>query len=180
MDIKLKPLQKEDLELVRTWRNSEEVNKYMYSDVNLTIEDQTKWYEKVKNDTSSRYWIIEYDGIPLGLANIVNINNVFNSCDWAFYLGDSSIRGKGIGSKVEYNVISYVFEHLNLNKLNCEVFTFNDSVIKMHEKFGFRREAYYRQHCYKNGKYHDVIRLGLLKDEWNMIKNYHYERIYSR
>ena len=179
-DIELKHIQEEDLELIRTWRNSEEVNKYMYTELNLTPEDQIRWFEKIKQDTTSEYWVIKYNNVSLGLANITNINYNFNSCDWAFYLGDTSVRGMGIGSKVEYNIITYVFNKLKLNKLNCEVFTFNENVIKMHETFGFRREAYYRQHCYKNGKYHDVVRLGLLNEEWNLIKNYHHGRIYSK
>ena len=36
----------------------------------------------------------------------------------------------------------------------------------MHEKFGFRREAYYREHCFKNEKPIDVVGLGMLKIEW--------------
>lgn len=179
MDIKLVKLQKEDLELVRAWRNLDEVSKYMYTSSIISEQDQINWFEKVNNDSTCRYWIIEYDGKKLGLASVYAINSLYDSCTWAFYLGDSSVRGAGIGSKVEYNMLQFVFETLKLNKLNCTVFPFNESVIKMHESFGFRREAFFRQHVLKDQKYYDVVGLALLKSEWVQIRDFMYNKIYK-
>jgi UDP-4-amino-4,6-dideoxy-N-acetyl-beta-L-altrosamine N-acetyltransferase len=179
-DIKLIKLKAEDIELIRTWRNSEDVSKYMYTSNVITQEDQIKWFNSISNDSSCEYWMIEFEGKQLGLAWISSISKVFDSCSWAFYLGDTSVRGAGIGSKVEYNVLQYVFETLKLNKLNCTVFPFNENVIKMHEGFGFRREAFFRQHVLKNGQYYDVVGLAMLKSEWNQIKSFMYNKIYNR
>jgi UDP-4-amino-4,6-dideoxy-N-acetyl-beta-L-altrosamine N-acetyltransferase len=180
MDIKLTKLTANDIELVREWRNSDEVAKYMYKENKISIEQQIKWFASIQNREDCKYWIIEYDGRKLGVANLIDINRTLQSCYWAFYLGDSSIRGAGIGSKVEYNVLSYVFNELKLNKLRCEVFVENDKVIKMHEKFGFRREAYYREHCIKGERKLDVVGLAILQSEWNQLKNEHYEKIYGK
>lgn len=179
-DIKLVKLEAENLELVRNWRNSEEVSKYMYTSDFISEQDQISWFNKIKEDPTCMYWIIEYDNKKLGLASIYSISKVFDSCTWAFYLGDTSIRGAGIGSKVEFNVLSYVFETLKLNKLNCTVFPSNESVIKMHEGFGFRREAYFRQHVLKDGNHIDVVGLAMLKSEWFTIKDYMYNKIYKK
>lgn len=180
MDIKLRDLNQSDLEKVRNWRNSEDVSKYMYTSNIILKEQQLSWFNKIKDDSTSKYWIIEYDGKDLGLISLTGISNVLGSCYWAFYLGDTGIRGAGIGGKVEYNVLNYVFEELKLNKLRCEVFVFNDNVIKMHEKFGFRREAYYREHCKKDGKFNDVVGLAILKSEWNVLKDNIYEKVYRK
>jgi UDP-4-amino-4,6-dideoxy-N-acetyl-beta-L-altrosamine N-acetyltransferase len=180
LDIKLSPLTENDLELVRTWRNSKEVAKYMYTENIITEDQQQNWFKSIRERNDCKYWIIEYDGKKIGLANLTDISQVLQSCYWAFYLGDSSIRGAGIGSKVEYNVLSYVFDTLKLNKLRCEVFVENDKVIKMHEKFGFRREAYYREHIIKENRKLDVVGLAMLQNEWNQLKNEHHERIYRK
>lgn len=179
-DIELIPLAEEHLETVRNWRNSPEVSAFMYTDTTITAEQQQRWFEGVKSSQSSRYWIISYEQKLLGLVSLTDISKVFDSCSWAFYLGDTSLRGAGIGAKVEYNVLRFVFEELKLNKLKCEVFVFNEQVIKMHERFGFRREGYYREHCLKNGKYHDVVALAMLRSEWDMVKDQNYKRIYLR
>lgn len=180
MDIDLVKLNKSDLELVRNWRNSKEVSQYMYSENYISEDQQLKWFEKIDNRSDSIYWIIEYNGKKLGLASITGIDPVLQSCFWAFYLGNTDSRGAGIGAKIEYNVLKYVFEELNLNKLRCEVFVTNENVIRMHEKFGFRREAYYREHCIKGNQKLDVVGLAILKSEWIQLKNQIYERVYVK
>ena len=179
MDIELIPLAEEHLELVRAWRNSPEVSAYMYTDAQISSEQQKAWFDKQKTNAAVKHWVISYDNKLLGLASITDISAVFNSCSWAFYLGDTSVRGAGIGGKVEYKVLSYVFDELKLNKLKCEVFVFNEQVIKMHEKFGFRREAYFREHCLKNGTYIDVVGLAMLRSEWEVVKESNFKRIYK-
>lgn len=179
MDIELVPLKFEDLELVRNWRNSKDVAKYMYTENYITPEMQITWFNIVSKRNDSKYWIIKYGNKKLGLASVTDINPSLKSCYWAFYLGDTSVRGSGIGGKIEYNVLKYVFENLKLNKLRCEVFVNNDMVIKMHEKFGFRREAYYREHCIKEDIKLDVVGLALLKSEWIQLKEQLKEKVYG-
>lgn len=178
-DIELKELTIDDIELVRNWRNSEEVAPYMYNENYITEDQQALWFEKINTDNNSKYWIIEYDERKLGLASITGIDKTLSSCFWAFYLGDLSVRGVGIGAKVEYNVIEFVFNTLKLNKLRCEVFVSNDKVINMHEKFGFRREAYYREHCVKGSQKLDVVGLALLQTDWSVYKNIMKIKIYG-
>ena len=178
MDIQLTKLTLEDIELVRNWRNSKEVAPYMYTEEHITAEDQEKWFQGLNEDTT-RYWIISYQGKKLGTVYITGINRTLQSCYWGFYLGDSSVRGVGVGAKVEYKVLEYVFGELNLNKLRCEVFVENDKVIKMHEKFGFRREAYYREHCIKGSKKLDVVGLAMLRSEWDRLREFQKRRIYG-
>ncbi|MCF7822810.1 MAG: UDP-4-amino-4,6-dideoxy-N-acetyl-beta-L-altrosamine N-acetyltransferase [Candidatus Marinimicrobia bacterium] len=171
--VSLTKLEEIHLEMVRSWRNSSEVSDYMYTDRQISKKHQKEWFEKVESDQNSFYWIIKYENRPIGLASITNIDDTLKSCYWAFYLGDTSIRGGGIGSFVELFVINYVFNILKLNKLRCEVFTSNDKVIRMHEKFGFRREAFYREHCLKNGEYQDVVGMAILKKDWMRLSKYY-------
>lgn len=179
-DIFIRPLEEKDLEMVRNWRNSPEVSQYMYTDNYISKENQIAWFAKVSADPTCEYLVVEYEGKPLGLLYFTEYSKTFDSCFWAFYLGDTSVRGAGIGTKIEYHALSYVFDTLQFNKLRCEVLIDNDKVIKMHEKFGFRREAFYREHVKKQGKYCDVVGLAMLKREWDMLKDYHYNRIYNR
>ncbi len=150
----------------------------MYTDAAITVEQQEAWYSRIKDDPSCQYWIIEYNEQKIGLASLTGISTALSSCYWAFYLGDVSNQGAGIGSKIEFNVIDYVFNTLKLNKLRCEVITFNEKVITMHEKFGFRREAYYRQHVKKEGRWQDVVGLAMLRDEWKVYREGMMAKIY--
>ena len=70
-----------------------------------------------------------------------------------------------------------VFKALGLRKLWCEVLASNEPVWKLHQKFGFQREALLRAHVIKGGQPQDVIGLGLLADEWPAVRPAMVERL---
>jgi UDP-4-amino-4,6-dideoxy-N-acetyl-beta-L-altrosamine N-acetyltransferase len=166
----LRDIRADDKDLILGWRNMTDVAQYMYTDHVITHEEHDRWFQKMLNDQTQRYWIITLDGLDVGVANITRIDLHNRHTEWAFYIAEPVARGKGIGSIVEYEVLSYVFDSLNLHKLSCEVFSSNASVVKMHKKYGFQEEGVFRQHIFKHGQFHDIVRLGLLDTEWAEIK----------
>ena len=90
------------------------------------------------------------------------------------------MRGAGIGGKVEYNILSYVFDTLKYHKLCCEVLGFNEVVIKMHKKFGFKEEGIFKEHIYKNNQFHHVYRLAIFRKDWLALRDALKERVYRR
>lgn len=170
MFVALRPLDRADSAQVFEWRNSKAVAPFMYSDHVITAEEHGRWFKSVLGAPTKRYWIIEVDGTPAGLANIVGIEPANSRCEWAYYLASADMRGRGVGAAVEYLVLRYVFEVLRLNKLWCEVFTDNEAVWALHQSFGFKKEAELRAHIRKEGVFRDVIGLGLLRREWSAAR----------
>ena len=166
----LRKIRKDDLETIMRWRMDPEVTRYMYTDPRLTLEGQMAWFERISGDETSRYWIIRYDGVDVGLLSFSGIDATNLRCSWAYYIGDQSMRGKGLGRELECNAYDYAFDVLKVEKLCCEVFAFNDKVVRIHEKFGSRREGYYRDQIVKNGERFDVVAMAILKREWDVIK----------
>lgn len=177
-EITLDILEEESIELVREWRNKEHVKKNMYNSEEISFSQQLQWFEKVKHDKVSKYWIIKKGDIAIGVANLKDIDLTNRVCSWAFYIGDETHLGGGVGSKVEYLVLEHVFSELKLNKLKCEVFEFNESVIRLHEKFGFRREGFLREEKIKNKVKYNVVALAITKKEWSFNKDSIYKMLY--
>lgn len=168
--LSLRLVAREDSARLLTWRNSPEVAAYMYTDHAISQAEHDRWFEGVLAAADRRYWIIEADGEPVGLANLVRIDRTAQRCEWAYYLGEASTRGKGLGSRIEYVVLRYVFETLGLNKLWCEVLVENEAVWKLHQSFGFQREALFREHVFKDVRFQDVVGLGMLAADWRAAK----------
>lgn len=166
MTVVLRDIRPEDKALVLRWRNLPDVARYMYTDHLITAEEHERWFQAILNDHKARYWIITYDRKDVGLANLCGIDIQNRKAQWAFYLGEQTIRGKGVGGAVEYLILRYVFDELQLNRLGCEVLATNSAVIEMHKSFGFIEEAHFRQYVIKNGKAMDVVLLGLLREDW--------------
>lgn len=168
--IRLRALEPADRDRLLEWRNRPEIARYMYTDHVIGPEEHSRWFETAMVSEDRKYWIIELDDEPVGLANLYDIDRQHRRCYWAFYLASPSVRGRGVGSFVEYYVLSHVFDELGLNKLCCEVLGFNEAVVGMHESFGFSREGLFREHIIKGGEAHDVVALAMLADEWEGLR----------
>lgn len=162
MQILFKTLALEHLEKVRRWRQSPDVTKYMYTDPQITTEQQIEWFKRVSKDPSRRDYIICVDSEDVGFLSLSKITD--DSCFWAYYLGELSARGKGVGTAVELNVADYVFNTLQLNSLRCGVFSWNDRVIYLHEKLGAHITEHFN--ISKNGVEHGAVVLVTDKVVW--------------
>ncbi len=169
--IKLRTIRPEDKEMIRNWRNLPEVSKYMFTDHHITREEHDAWFQSMINDPHSQYWIVVFNNEDVGLANIYNIDKRNQHCHWGRYIASQEFRGKGLGTYIEYWVLRYVFETLGLNKLCTEVLSFNDVVLNMHRRFGFRKEGVLREHVFKEGKHFDVVLMAILCREWEERKS---------
>jgi UDP-4-amino-4,6-dideoxy-N-acetyl-beta-L-altrosamine N-acetyltransferase len=152
----------------------------MFTDHLITAEEHEAWFQRIANDRSYKVWIIVCDGVDVGLANLYNIDLRNSQCYWGSYIATSDLRGKGIGGFVEFLVLSYVFESLRLNKLCCEVLAFNTSAIDLYRSFGFKEQGILRDYVYKDGSHHDVVVLGILREEWEPQRNYQINRMRAR
>ncbi|MBP2027141.1 UDP-4-amino-4,6-dideoxy-N-acetyl-beta-L-altrosamine N-acetyltransferase [Acetoanaerobium pronyense] len=177
-NLKLRKIKESDLRLIMEWRMKPSITENLYTDPILDIDKQKKWYKKIMNDVSVKYWIIEMESKAIGVIWLYQIDNHNKKCEWGYFIGDDSFRGKGIGRNLECNIYDFVFYKLNMNRLYCEVFNFNDRVIKIHEKFGSEVEGVFKDHIYKKGKFYDVTSMAILKSKWDMTRNdFKYEKI---
>ena len=81
-------------------------------------------------------------------------------------IGDKESWDKGYGTEATTLLVRYAFETLNLNRVWLHVFEENARAVRAYEKAGFRREGLLRQDHYRDGRYHNTIVMGLLRDEW--------------
>jgi UDP-4-amino-4,6-dideoxy-N-acetyl-beta-L-altrosamine N-acetyltransferase len=152
----------------------------MYTDHVISAEEHAAWFRRAIEDTSRKYWIIVCDGEDVGLVNLYNIDQTHRRCYWAFYVVSDNVRGKGVGSFAEFQVLNYVFDTLGLQKLCCEVLGFNKGVVEMHRRFGFVQEGLFRKHIMKRGSQQDVVCLAILKEEWNAQRPQMEERLRNK
>lgn len=158
--------------LVREWRNSDNIRKYMYNENIISEESHSNWIKTLRNTNKKEVYVILYNDLPIGIISVDDIDFDNKRCEWAFYIYDTSLRGKGIGKRLEVSMIDYIFNELGMEKLNCAVLETNPNVIEMHKKFGFQVEGIRRGDIIKDGKRVDIYELGMQKERWlaNRVK----------
>jgi RimJ/RimL family protein N-acetyltransferase len=96
-----------------------------------------------------------------------------DSIDWknrvgriGIVIGSIEHMGYGYGTEAMKLLIAFAFHEMNLNRLELEVYDFNERAYRCYLSCGFKEEGRLRERQYKNGRYSDVIQMGILRSEW--------------
>ena len=75
-------------------------------------------------------------------------------------------RGKGYGKEAMNLLMAWAFEDAGAHRgwLDCK--DYNDRALHVYESLGLRREGLLRETILVNGKYENLVVLGILEDEW--------------
>ncbi len=160
----------EAIELVRNWRNSKKVSQYMFTNHHINKEEHQRWIEKLKTSDTGKAWVIKYDGKPIGLVQLSNIDYINKTTEWGFYIADDSVRGKGIGATSLYKLIEFIFDEMKFEKMRTMVLENNPVALELYKKFGFKKEGELEEKLERNEKQIDVLLMSLHKDEWENVK----------
>ncbi|MBS4151426.1 UDP-4-amino-4,6-dideoxy-N-acetyl-beta-L-altrosamine N-acetyltransferase [Stutzerimonas balearica] len=161
----LRAIKPEELELMLSWRNAPSVRVNMYSRHEISLDEHLQWWARTRSRVDQKYFMYECQGAPLGIVAFSGIDTASRNSSWAFYASPQA--PKGTGSRMEYLALECAFNELQLHKLCCEVLAFNSSVIKLHQKFGFKVEGILREQHRLEKAFVDVYRLGILAPEWS-------------
>jgi len=166
--IGLRSVEKEDLKLLRDWRNIPEFRKNFREVRELNLSNQEKWFEKsCVNNPNDFMFIVERleDKKAIGAVGLLYINWIIRSADFSFYIGEdeSYIDNKGYADDAAKLLINYGFKSLNLHKIWMELYEYDKIKLDFFtNKFGFEVDGKLRDNCFENGKYWDSYFLSLL------------------
>lgn len=170
MSTTLRKIREEDLEMIMNWRMDPDVTKYLNTNPTLTLEGQKKWLSAIKSDKFSKHWLIEKDCIPVGIIQLININWEEKTASWGYYIGEKKARSLDLAISLEMSLYDYVFDVLELQELNNEVFSLNSGVIKLHIACGNKVVKEVIGEIEKDGVLYDITHLSICKDKWNSIR----------
>lgn len=164
--IELRELQDEDSARLFTWRRDLEVDRWMRGLPPADPAAHQAWFDHFRADASRVGWIVTIHGQPCGWAALTNITAKNKRAEWGWYIGEPTARGRGAGRAAQALGLDRAFGQFGLEKVWSEVLADNDIALKAQAGAGFRREGYLRRHVFKDGRFHDAVLLGVLRDEW--------------
>ena len=159
-------------ELICKWRNDQKVRQYSRNAWPRTLDEVKKRFETVPGGhRHTRDWVgfIMYhklDKRPIGDIGLNRIDWVSRHANIFAMIGEPEYWGKGIVGEAAQLVLRYAFTELNLHKVRASVFSPNERSLRAAEKLGLNKEAVIKAEMYVDGKYLDVHKWGLTKEEW--------------
>ena len=101
----------------------------------------------------------------VGMVSLTRIDHVHRHAEFNAVVGERAEQNRGIGTAATRAMVRHGFFDLNLHRIYVGILKRNVSSIRMCEKAGFRHEGTAREGAYKNGQYHDLVQMGILKSE---------------
>ena len=118
-DVRLIRLQREDLELVRTWRNSAHVRDNMLYKDYISKEMQNAWFETI-NNPNNYYFIIEFDSKKVGVINTKNFEKEQGFGEGGIFIGDQAYEhsfAAVYASLCLLNFVFYMLRDINISRI---------------------------------------------------------------
>lgn len=97
----------------------------------------------------------------LGQINFLSIDQTARRAELAIVMM-AEHANKGYGQEAIRLMLDYGFSQLNLHRVFLKVYAENKRAIHVYEKLGFTIEGTLRDELFRNGKYEDVVVMGIL------------------
>jgi RimJ/RimL family protein N-acetyltransferase len=173
--VRLRAVEKEDLPRFVEWLNDPEVRAGLSLYLPLSLAEEERWFEGIlQRQPEERPLVIEArvdeDWVAIGNSGFFAFDRRNHSAEIGLFIGEKRYWSQGLGTEVVRLLLAHGFETLNLNRISLRVFEDNPRAIRAYEKAGFHLDGRLRQAEYHHGRYHDVLVMSVLREEWTQVQ----------
>jgi RimJ/RimL family protein N-acetyltransferase len=174
--VKLRPLEKEDLNAIMEHWNTYESRIGLGLLVPMSSMMEAEFIDSVHSrakNGSAYIFAIEHvsTGEFLGTCGIERINFISRSAELGIAIHNPANHSKGYGTDTMRCLLKVGFNILNLHRIELWVMEYNKRAIHVYEKVGFKEVGRKREAHFLQGIYHDIVVMDILEDEFNEIYN---------
>lgn len=149
------------------FRNMDEQSRYFTQTKHVFSQQQIYDYVDriVEDETRYDFLIVDLNGQICGesVLNAIDWDN--RSANFRIALFDHNIFGKGIGSTAIQLTVQFGFEELGLNRIELEVFDFNERATRSYLKAGFQNDGS-EEETLLDGTSSEVIKMSITKNQF--------------
>ncbi|AKI96661.1 GNAT family N-acetyltransferase [Kosmotoga pacifica] len=161
----LRPLEVEDAQTIVSLINDAEFRQYLTLAFPINKFMEEDWIKKHSSSSNEVNLAITADGELIGTTGY-DIDWVNRWAEFGIGIFNKKFWGKGYGTEATKLMLKYAFHRLNLNRVYLRVLEYNERAIRVYEKCGFVLEGRQRQAAFWDGKYHDILMMSILAEEY--------------
>jgi RimJ/RimL family protein N-acetyltransferase len=173
----LRRAERDDLDTVVEWMEDPDFQLFLYGDPARSPKQVRERIINMLGRTASNmlpggiYLIVDHREYgPVGLAAFQSISWRNRSCNVDLYIGRKDLRSSIVAASTMYRAFEYAFDELNMHRIGAYIYSFNRPSWRLLERSGAVRELTLREQVARDGKLHDMYCYGLLRDEFNALR----------
>lgn len=150
------------------WFNDEAVTRLMQQHYYPnTPESQVEFFEELRKDKRRLQLgvVHKQDQLLIGMVSLGKIDERNRKCEISGIIGERKYQNLVYATEAFNLLLAHAFDQLNMHRVHGG--TIIREVADMFVRvLGFKDEGVLRQDVWKNGRYHDIHRIGLLREEY--------------
>jgi RimJ/RimL family protein N-acetyltransferase len=160
-----KPIERDDLPLLQSWRNSPDVRLICREYRLLTMEHQADWYERIVLNKDYVMFKIVIDRVPVGVCGWTFIDWRSRHALLSMYIAAPEYQTDDGYLVVLTELNRIAFDELGLETVRAEVYDF-DPRANIFPQAGYRDAGVWRQAYYHDGEFRDIHLMDITSGEW--------------
>ncbi len=166
----LRASERSDIPTFLRWFNDRDTTSFLSQRSPLSVPAEERWFERMlEGEGKSGFHFVICridDGTPIGTIGLFELDYPNGQAGIGISIGEKSLWGHGLGTDALNVLVDFGFGQLRLERLWLDVFDFNPRARRSYEKCGFVLEGTKRRAFYRDGTFHDVLLMSILRDEW--------------
>ena len=128
---------RDDLELLRTWRNHPDIRRHMVFREEITPEMQRKWFESI-DPARDRYSVVMYRGEAVGVTQLRNIDAQHHTAEGGITLWRPEHQNGLLSYRISIAGMDWDFLELGIERLDVTVMKDNARARRFVRSLGYR------------------------------------------
>lgn len=133
---KLRPIAREDLQLIRYWRNLEHVRAQMLDPKIISSAEHLRWFDTL-NPEVCQHFIYSLDDVDIGCINLNRINHEQKSFETGIFCGHANYLTHWVNVWASLKLYEHAFENLALERAFAVVLSDNQTALRFNRQLGF-------------------------------------------
>jgi RimJ/RimL family protein N-acetyltransferase len=169
----LRPSERSDLDDFVRWFNDADVQRNLAMRAPMSRDAEEHWYSGMverqgKRDYHFVICLLE-DERAIGSCDLHDVDLESGSAAFGIAIGEKDEWDKGYGADTLNAICDFGFGELRLERIWLDVYADNARGQRAYQKAGFQVEGTLRHAIFKHGRYDDVLRMSLLREEWKAL-----------
>lgn len=133
----------------------------------ITVDAQREYLNGM-NERGYAFYIIDSENDEaIGVIRLMRISHIYRNAVLGMFIGDSNHRNKGIGTEATKLILDFAFNVINLRNVMIETFSFNERVINLCKKIGFKEIGRRRNAIIYGNNEFDEVFMDLLNTDFH-------------
>lgn len=177
--IYLRALELDDYKTSIHWRKDEEITKMVGGNkYYVSSEREKQWVQNAIFDNNKLVLAICLKENNKYIGNIMmqDVDIINRSCTLPIMIGDKQEWNKGYATEAVMMMMRFAFEERGMERIWVNILESNATSINTQKKCGLKLEGVMRNCVYKEGKFHNMVLLSILREEFDEVYKTYCER----